>query len=157
MKILYIAVRTDLDSMKLGKTSAQTSHASNAFTEFEIIQPMEAKKKPNPDAQEWRKESKQGFGTVLTIAVNDLDTMKKVVEAGEALGFPSRLIVDESYPYHVTREIAPLIAPERHTRPPLPAGPNVVCFREEITCAYLFGEKADLEVLLARFNLLPNV
>ena len=32
----------------------------------------------------------------------------------------------------------------------------VACFRKEVTCAYIFGDKAALDILLSRFKLLNN-
>lgn len=143
--------------MKYGKGAAQASHASNTFTEFEVIRPLEDGMKIDPDVQEWRKETTQGFGTVLTIAVPDLPTLSRVVDVAGDLGFASKLIEDPTYPYHVANEIVPLISAETHTRPPVPAGRDMhVCFRSETTCGYVFGEKDDLAVILARFGLVPN-
>jgi peptidyl-tRNA hydrolase len=156
MKILYILVRTDLPSQGMGKACAQTSHAANVFTEFEVIRPMEGGRKGNPDVTIWREQTDQGFGTVLTLAVNDLSTIEKVVDAAQRLNFPARVVTDPTYPYFVSKEVAPLIDEKHHTLPPSASGGNVICFRQEKTCGYVFGEKDDVDVILARFKLLAN-
>lgn len=157
MLILYILMRQDLQSMGYGKGAAQASHASNAFTEFEVIRPLEGGYQVNPKVHQWRKETNQGFGTVLTVAVPDLQTLEKLIPAAQDLGFAAREVVDDTYPYHIANEFVPLISPDVHTKPPQPVGNGQhVCFRSEITCGYVFGEKEDLALILSRFGLVPN-
>jgi hypothetical protein len=104
----------------------------------------------------------RGFGTTIALGDKnqlDLKTVNAVVAAAKALGFVADVVVDTSYPYLVDREIVPLMNPEVHSPgyPPVP-GPSgtMVCFRKEITTAYVFGDKAALSILLARFGLYPN-
>ena len=60
MNVLYILMRTDMDSMNPGKAMAQASHASNAFV-FRFGKENLVK--------QWQGETQQGFGTVLVLDV----------------------------------------------------------------------------------------
>lgn len=157
---LYLLVRTDMPSMKFGKGVAQGAHAANQFTDEHIIEPLLTKKKPNAQAMEWRTHAK-GFGTTITLDVNGLKDMAAVVDAANELGFLAGLVEDPTYPYIVDSEVFPFITSETHTQDPifLPTngpGGQVLCFRKELTTAYVFGDKTKLEVLLKRFRLLNN-
>jgi hypothetical protein len=153
---LYLLVRTDMPSMKFGKGVAQGAHAANQFTDENIIEPLLAGKPVSADVAEWRTHAK-GFGTTITLDVASLRDMEAVVGAANELGFEANLTVDPTYPYVVEREVFNLISPDAHTQEPvfLPTG-QVVCFRNEVTTAYVFGDKTKLEVLLKRFRLLNN-
>ena len=70
MNVLYILMRTDMDSMNPGKAMAQASHASNAFVY------RWGKEKA---VKEWQGETQQGFGTVLVLGVTG-DELYSVVE-----------------------------------------------------------------------------
>jgi peptidyl-tRNA hydrolase len=155
--ILYTLVRTDMPSMGYGKGAAQAQHAATTFSEFEIVRVLERGEEVAADVMEWRKSTKQGFGTKLTLACPDAATLDKVVAAARKLGFPARVITDPTYPYLVPAELASLIHPDTHVLDPHPGPPGqMVCYREEQTCAYVFGEKDEVGLLLGRFNLLPN-
>jgi hypothetical protein len=153
---LYLLVRTDMPSMKFGKGVAQGAHAANQFTDEHIIQPLMDGKDVHRDVAEWRTHAK-GFGTTITLDVASLKDMEAVVEAANDLGFRAGLTTDPTYPYIVDKEIFPLIPEHIHKQEPvfLP-GVGYLCFREEITTAYVFGDKTKLEVLLKRFRLLNN-
>jgi len=157
MLILYTLVRTDMPSMGYGKGAAQAQHAATAFSEFEMLRPLEADGEIDADVMEWRKSTNQGFGTKLTLDCSDKETMIKVVAAARKLGFPARVVTDPTYPYLVSDEIVPLIDKAVHTDDPKSiGGGQSICFREEKTCAYVFGLKDDVSILLSRFKLLPN-
>jgi peptidyl-tRNA hydrolase len=153
---LYVLVRTDLSSMKMGKGCAQGAHAANQFTDEHIIRPLLAGEKPSEGVMTWRQEA-DGFGTTITLDIASLSDMQAVVSAAQKLGFKANVTVDPEYPYIVDSEIYPLIAPETHTAPAAFIGDGkFVCFRRETTTAYVFGEKEKLAVLLKRFKLLSN-
>ena len=67
--VLYILMRTDMDSMNPGKAMAQASHASNTFVHS--VEPGYNVDEALFDA--WQKETQQGFGTVLVLGVNEIE------------------------------------------------------------------------------------
>ena len=155
----YCLVRTDLPSLGAGKAIAHAMHAGNQMTWREVVQPMQRGEEPNADVIEWHEQAK-GFGT--TIALGDknqlnIDTIGDVVDAAKKLGFVADVVLDPTYPYLVDKELVRMIDPKFHTMPPVP-GPAgmMVCFRNEVTTAYVFGDKAGLGLLLGRFGLYPN-
>lgn len=153
---LYILVRTDLESLGLGKACAQSSHASNKFTDDWIIAPLLEGAETAADAMAWRAQAGT-FGTVLTLDVPNLPVMTQVVDAANKLGFKAALVEDPTYPYLVPNEIVGRLNPAIHTAPPRPAGKaHTACFTAEYATAYVFGSKAMLDVILARFGLLRN-
>ncbi len=135
MNILYILMRTDLPSMNAGKAMAQASHASNAFTfkQIETCNPH-----ANEAAMEWTNETTQGFGTVLVLGVNESE-LRLAISQAEYSGLPAELIVDPSYPYKVTGEVARLISSDEIYE----GNKEYTLYRKEITCGYIFGEKDD--------------
>lgn len=159
MFVLYALMRTDLPSLGAGKAIAHAAHIGNQFTWREVVEPMMAGQEPNPDIIEWHKLAR-GFGTAIALGDKnqlDIETINKVVEAAKKMGFIADHVVDPTYPYLVDKEIFKLLDESIHTEAPVP-GPNghMVCFREEISCAYVFGEKDSLKVLLGSFGLYPN-
>ena len=155
----YTLVRTDLPSLGAGKAIAHAMHAGNQMTWREVVEPLQRGETPNQDVMDWH-EMADGFGTTIALGDKgqlDLATVNKVVETAKKLGFVADVVVDPTYPYLVDKEIVPLMNPEVHTMPPVP-GPAgmMVCFRREVTTAYVFGDKAELGVLLGRFGLYPN-
>lgn len=155
----YTLVRTDLPSLGAGKAIAHAMHAGNQMTWREVVEPLQRGEEPNQDVMEWHQMA-NGFGTTIALGNGNelpLSTVRAVVEAARQLGFVADVVVDPTYPYLVDKEIVPLMNPEVHTMAPVP-GPKdfMVCFREEVTTAYVFGDKAELGVLLGRFGLYPN-
>lgn len=154
----YLMVRTDLPSLGRGKAYAHSMHAGNHMTWKLAVEPLEAARKPSPLVRFWHSQG-GGFGTTAAVGTReqiDLSTLRAVTEAARKLGHDAGLVLDTSYPYEVNAEIYPLISKEVHTR----AADRIVtgwrCYREEITTGWVFGEKEDLKVLLARFGLVPN-
>ena len=130
--ILYILMRTDMDSMNPGKAMAQASHASNAFV-------SNAEPGYNIDEElfnAWQQSTPQGFGTVLVLGVNEAQ-MRTAVEVAESFGvdkFPCDIIHDPTYP--------------------LQDG-DTTHFIPVDTCGYIFGDKEDplLEAIIGKFEL----
>ena len=130
--VLYILMRTDMDSMNPGKAMAQASHASNAFV-------SNAEPGYNIDEElfnAWQGSTPQGFGTVLVLGVNEAQ-MRTAVEVAESFGvdkFPCDIIHDPTYPLQDgdTTHFIPLD-----------------------TCGYIFGDKEDplLEAIIGKFEL----
>jgi hypothetical protein len=56
----------------------------------------------------------------------------------------------------VDAEIYRLIDPARHSRPADRTAAGFRCYRREISCGWVFGDKEPLRILLARFGLVPN-
>lgn len=134
--VLYILMRTDLDSMNSGKGMAQASHASNAFVHAMTPGSLDkAVTSKNILFEKWTASTVQGFGTVLVLGVNELE-MRTAVSMAMRLGFVADVIHDPTYPVR-DGEICHML--------PLD------------TCAYVFGDKNDpvLSALLGNFNLHP--
>lgn len=149
---LYILMRTDLPSMGYGKGAAQAAHAANKFIH-------RASKGLNMNGLlEWQNQAgDQGFGTTIV-----LDVGRKLKPLVHLLGgaVPDHrqcgFVTDPTYPYMVDRELFKLIPEDVHTAPPIDRGAEIMCFRNEITCAYLFCGKGDLSTLIDQFPLLRN-
>ena len=130
--VLYILMRTDMESMNPGKAMAQASHASNAF-----VQSAE----PGYNIDEtlfntWKESTPQGFGTVLVLGVTEVQ-MRTAVEIAESFGvdkFPCDIIHDPTYP--------------------LQDG-DTTHFIPVDTCGYIFGDKDDLmlQSIIGNFEL----
>lgn len=123
--VLYILMRNDLESMNAGKAMAQASHASNAFVHA----------CSGDFANEWMKQTEQGFGTVLVLAVDETQ-MRTAAEVAGRLGYVSGVVHDPTYP--------------------LPDG-DTCHFIPLDTCAYVFGNKNDLTLsaIVGNFPLHP--
>ena len=132
--VLYILMRTDLDSMNPGKAMAQASHAGSTFVH-------NAEPGYNVDEElfnAWQKETKQGFGTVLVLGVTEVQ-MRTAVAVAESFGvdkFPCEIIHDPTYP--------------------LQDG-DTTHFIPVDTCGYIFGDKENitLQAILQNFELHP--
>lgn len=130
--VLYILMRTDMDSMNPGKAMAQASHASNAFV-------SNAEPGYNVDEElfnAWQESTPQKFGTVLVLGVTEVQ-MRTAVEVAESFGvdkFPCDIIHDPTYP--------------------LQDG-DTTHFIPVDTCGYIFGDKDDalLEAIIGKFEL----
>ena len=86
--ILYILMRTDLDSMNPGKAMAQASHASNQFV-------ATLPKDEHDIYNEWLQCN--GFGTVLVLGVTEVQ-MRTSVAVANALDLVSDVVHDPTYP-----------------------------------------------------------
>ncbi len=140
--VLYILMRTDLASMNAGKAMAQASHASNAFwkhindTYFDLLTDddtvgLEIERLANI----WQLETKQGFGTVLVLGVNELE-MRTAVDVAEKVGYVSGIVNDPTYPL---------------------VDGDFCHFLPLDTCGYIFGDKNDplLGAIVVNFPLHP--
>lgn len=158
--LLYLLMRNDLDSMNPGKAVAHGAHAANKFT-YDMADrlriSMDRVSTVERDVLEhnynWWVRSADGFGTTITLS-GSLMEIQTAVTMAQAMGHPAALSVDPTYPYLLHREYADLIKhPEDH--PPVPTGNGMMlCFREEITAAYVFGFKDVLRPILRDFPLM---
>ncbi len=140
--VLYILMRSDLASMTNGKSSAQASHAANAFwkhindTVFDLLEDGdEVGHEIERLANIWQNETSQGFGTVLVLGVNEIQ-MRTAVDVASMLDLLAAVIHDPTYPL-VDGDFCHFI--------PLD------------TCAYIFGDKNNplLGAVVGNFNLHP--
>lgn len=147
---LYILMRTDLPSMNPGKAMAQASHASNQF--WKNHQDLDL-------AKEWAASTTGGFGTVLVLgaSLEEIKSVEYTIEAFEAVNhnkIPRGMVIDPTYPYIVNREICELISPELHTNIPQKINEdNFVCFREVVTCYYVFGYAEKIKSFVSHLKL----
>jgi peptidyl-tRNA hydrolase len=142
---LYILMRTDLPSMGPGRAAAQASHASNAFWH---------KYGKTKEAQAWAASTKQGFGTAIVLGAT-LEQIKERCGAALTNKFAMDTITDTDYAISFSAELLPYM----RTQSELASGnatieqsekdPNkYILHRQEVTCAYIFGDKEALQPIL---------
>jgi hypothetical protein len=155
LPVLYVFVNTDLPSMTPGKAQAHSGHAANAFIHKYVVQPLRAGTGILPSVNEWMAATPFGFGTQINLKGNWSDVVNTVANWCEA-GGKAELVIDPTYPYIVDAEIVKLIDPRNHTMDPvfLEDG-RVLCHRNEVTAAYLFGYKEELEPFVGKYPLHP--
>lgn len=149
---LYLLLRNDLDSMggEGGKAVAHGAHAANLFTHDFI---NDSRQEYRADYQEWL-ASAGGFGTTITLSVTKRE-LQTAVKIAQMMSFPASECRDPTYPYVIHREYADLIMhPEDHP-PERLENDMMLCFRSEVTAAYVFGRKGDLQPILKHFPLMP--
>lgn len=142
-------MRTDLPSMNAGKAMAQASHASNAFIH-------QYGKGGASGVDDWQKETTQGFGTVMVLAVNGTE-LEEAIRAAEQYGLACGKVIDPTYPYRTNIELASLIPTSIDTLPRMSTSSEVAMWRKETTCAYIFGpkEESGLREIVGGFRLHP--
>lgn len=152
---LYILMRNDLESMSTGRAAAQASHAANAFI-------YKFGKRKN--VQEWQKQTSQGFGTaiVLSVSFDQLNELKKVcLQAILSKEVHTDRVVDPDYAISISSELIPFINQEDISSGRIKIEPSItnankyILHREEITCAYIFGDKELLKSLVENLSLYP--
>ncbi len=157
--VAYCLVRTDLPSLGAGKAIAHAMHAGNQMTWELVVEPLERGAEPNADVLAWHKQA-SGFGTTMALGKGreiPLAVMQKIVDAVNNLGGWAACVTDPTYPYLVDNEVVPFMNETVHTLPPVQGPPGLtVCFREEITTAYVFGDKNMLSLVMGQFGLYPN-
>lgn len=151
--ILYILMRNDLPSMNAGRAMAMASHATSAFLkEFGNV----------ASVGKWKKQTKQDFGTVIVLGAN-----RAVIES--TLNFLnhnddwidnsvlSDEVYDPEYGMTVSGEVYSFINPQLILNDKTVFNDNnsVTFFRNEMTCAYIFGKKESLRSLLGDISLHP--
>lgn len=95
--VLYILMRTDLESMNPGKAVAQGVHAGNMFTHKIKPELGIANAEILRLYNNWSNMTDQGFGTTITLSV-DGDLLFKVVIAAENMDAFSGIAHDPNYP-----------------------------------------------------------
>lgn len=136
-KYLYILMRMDLPSMGAGRAAAQASHAANAFIH---------KHGNTRDAKSWAASTPQGFGTAIVLGAS-LEQIDSLTKLANAQGYPTEQVVDPDYAITISAEIVPFLRQDLKgiKIEPSDKDPNkFVIHRQEITCAYIFGNKDAL-------------
>ena len=139
-------MRNDLPSIGSGRACAQASHAANAF----IHEWGNPKKIDRGDVDEWRHQTKQGFGTAIVLSANKAQ-IEKVLKSRV---IPQGWVIDPDYVVSVSVELRPYlkgIINEISDSDPT----KLLLHRSEKTCAYVFGLKEELEPLLGELPLYP--
>lgn len=130
---LYILMRVDLPSMNPGKAMAQAAHAANL---------MVHQHGKDAGVKAWLKEG-GGFGTTITLAVTK-EQLQLISERAFLRKVKFGKVVDTTYPYVVNKEIYSLIHTIFHSSDPIfKDNGQVVLFRKEITCGYIFLAEDD--------------
>jgi hypothetical protein len=154
----YVLMRTDMPSLGVGKGQAHAHHAGSHLTHELFVKPLLKGETVPQDVIDWHAQG-GGFGTCLAVGGRDQITLKvlqAVTEAASALGHHAGLVVDRSYPHFVDEEILGLIDATRFTLKPKRVRGGAMIFRSETTCGWVLGDKEALEVVLRRFDLVPN-
>jgi len=138
-------MRRDLDSMSPGRAMAQASHASNAFI-----------KRFGKDkfVKKWQRETTQGFGTAIVLAVDMYQIRKAMIELNNHE--IKEVVVDPDYVISISSEIFPYIASDKMSMfEQVDGGKQYLFHRKEVTCAYIFGTREELELVLGHLTLHP--
>jgi len=140
---LYILMRNDLGSMQSGRAAAQASHAASAFWH---------KYGKTKDAQAWAASTPQGFGTAIVLGAT-FEQIKEKCAAAISQKFPCDTVIDPDYAIAFSSELLPYLDKsvsgdpariEQSATDPK----KYILHRQEVTCAYIFGDKEKLVELL---------
>lgn len=154
--ILYVFVRTDMNSMTPGKAQAHSGHAANAFVFKHYIVPSRGNRKVDDRVLAWMAATPFGFGTQINLKGEWEDVVRTVAQIEEDKKGYCEIITDPTYPYIVDSEILGLIDPKLHSVAPKDIGNGRwACHRSENTAVYVFGYKEDLEPYLGHYPLHP--
>lgn len=131
---LYILMRNDLESLNPGKAMAQAAHASNLFVaQCEHI-----------DAYASWRSTCVPFGTTIVLGCNRKE-LGSILNKSIIIGVHHGTVYDETYPFITTKEISELISPSIQTAPAIiKDNGQVVMFRRELTCGYIFISDDDI-------------
>ena len=139
-------MRNDLGSLGPGRAAAQASHAANAFIH---------KHGNTKDAKTWAASTPQGFGTAIVLGAT-LEQIELITNVAHAKGFYTEQVIDPDYAITISAEILPFLRQdmkgikiEQSEKDPT----KYIIHRQEITCAYIFGNKEDLAPILGELPL----
>ena len=116
--VLYVFVRTDLQSMNPGKAQAHSGHAANAFINENVIEKMQGGDKIDKNIWNWMQSTEHGFGTQINLKASWPEVFK-AVELALDQRFHAGIISDPTYPYIVDDEIFGLINKDLHSAEPV--------------------------------------
>lgn len=123
----YVLMRTDINSMCLGRTVAQGIHAGNQMV-YDITSVT-----THPytlSLEKWEREAK-GFGTCIVLGV-DKSQMEKIVYRAKEAGFHAGFVKDEEYPVDDGGEFYKVPV---------------------TTCAYVFGYDSDIRPITQKYGI----
>lgn len=135
--ILYILMRTDLESMNAGKAVAQGTHAANQLeSRIAAINPANPETPENMRQyasmfQEWKAQA-DGFGTAICLEVNERQ-LRGAIDYAQRISLVAGVVHDPTYP--------------------LKDG-SVLHLLPLDTCGYIFGEKHNIQWLLTDLELM---
>ena len=154
--ILYVFVRTDMNSMTPGKAQAHSGHAANAFVFKNYISRLNAGHKVPDAVLEWMTSTPFGFGTQINLKAPWDEVPGIVDRVNQDKSGVAEVIIDPTYPYLVNAELVRLIEPSIHTMAPVDLQNGMfACHRKEETAAYVFGRKGDLSQYVGQYPLHP--
>jgi hypothetical protein len=153
---LYILMRNDLQSMSPGRCMAQASHATSVL-EHEF---GEGSKCHRPDVREWKKQTKQGFGTCIVLAASK-EKIEEIFSHKELKRWIVKgWVTDPDYVIRVSHEVAGLLHQGYDARYcdfrfdyTLADEKTTAITRAEKTCAFILGTKEELEPHLGELPL----
>lgn len=136
--------------MNPGKAMAQAAHAANDFI---------ARWGHLPTVKEDWCDKDCNFGTTIVLSV-DKDTLTEVIKRAQMRdgSVPFGVVWDKMYPFMVTKEVSSLISPEKLTADNIyKDNGQVVMFRKELTCGYVFvcEDSSDQKDLVGSLLLYP--
>lgn len=140
---LYILMRVDLLSLSNGRAAAQASHASNAFWH---------KYGKTKEAQAWASSTDQGFGTAIVLGATFEQIKERCAEAIKQK-FPCDTVLDPDYAIQFSAELIPFMDKNITGNPSKIEQSKTdpkkyILRRQEITCAYIFGDKEALQSII---------
>lgn len=98
----------------------------------------------DPRVKEYVEEGLLGdadhFSTCITLSVNK-DELTNIIKTSKNLGYLADVIIDPTYPYLVSKEIA--LAHNKEWVSETCNGDMVVMLRQELTCGYTLIDKDD--------------
>jgi peptidyl-tRNA hydrolase len=141
---LYILMRNDLQSLTPGRAAAQASHASNAFIH---------KFGKRADVKEWQRQTEQGFGTAIVLGVDNKQLISIFEQPAIKHWLVKDKVYDPEYVIRVTHEIEQFLDKSLKKVEGTSDGNTIAVTRVEITCAYIFGTKEELQPYLGELPL----
>lgn len=126
--VLYILMRTDMDSLNPGKAMAQAAHAQALFSLAIDLSYNVDMEPPNSILvvklyNRWRNQTPQGFGTTIVLAVSDGEYMKCVIDQVRQFdNVCTGIVTDPTYPVRDGKVIHHISVD---------------------TCAYVFGDRSQ--------------
>ena len=145
---LYILMRTDLGSLGPGRAAAQASHAASAFAKKYGL---------TKDYKDWSSQTPQGFGTAIVLGA-DFNTIGQLHKKAYHQNFATEQIIDPDYVISFSPELMPYIKigqpnDSTYVEKSVTDPNKYLLHREEMTCAYIFGDKEKLVELLGELPL----
>lgn len=104
--------------------------------------------------KKWQKEAK-GFGTVICLSVN-IDNLWDMISLAENDELMAGVVHDPEYKYSVPLKMRHCMNQSIETAKRIITDKEVIMFRDEITCGYIFvSEDAPIREFLNNFPLHP--